>query len=109
MMRERDNTIVELEAARGEIDIISTQNGARSRELWEARGEPVNAAKGRMQRSGRRPQQLEKRRHSYRRQMRRYISWRKQDDLRRQLETASFVLRGRKSGLGDGIYIYQTI
>jgi hypothetical protein len=45
MMRERDNTIAELEAARGEIDIISTQNGARSRELWEARGEPVNAAR----------------------------------------------------------------
>jgi len=40
MMRERDKTIAGLEAARGGIDIIiSTQHGARTRELWEARGE----------------------------------------------------------------------
>ena len=30
--------IAELEAARGGKDIISAQHGARTRELWEARG-----------------------------------------------------------------------
>ena len=44
LMRERGNMIAELEAATGGKDIISAQHGARTRELWEARGERCNNA-----------------------------------------------------------------